>query len=374
MRVLLNAISIKEGGSLVVLHNLLHHMAVQRPDIQWFIAANPSVRIELGVMVEVGDVDDCAGVIDWYIRGLSRAAKLHRVDVILSLTNYLPLGSTPCPTVLLEQHAGHFSNVYDRLQMARCGFLGKCAWRLKTMWVERSVRRATILTVQTAALADAIARQTGRLRDSIRVVPHGPGVVAPDRTHETAPRPGPLRIGYITKWGVQKNFDVLFRAVARLRATGIDFRLVLTLDDRLPESRQTLDGAGTIGITDIIENHGQVEAAVAAALYDKLDIFVFPSLVESFGFPIVEALARGLPLLIADTESNREVAGSAASAFAPDDDTALASLLARLIAEPAVLRQAAAAAAARGRDFSWQTCAARTLALLDEARCLGRLP
>ncbi len=143
-----------------------------------------------------------------------------------------------------------------------------------------------------------------------------------------------MRIGYIAKWGVQKNFDVLFAAIARLTAEGRDMRLVLTLDQNLAENVRLLARAKAMGLTPVIENAGNKDAAGISALYDTLDIFAFPSLVESFGFPLVEAMAKGLPVVAADTASNREVAGNAGSYFSPFDSEALATMLGRIIDDP----------------------------------------
>ncbi len=111
-------------------------------------------------------------------------------------------------------------------------------------------------------------------------------------------------------------------------------RLVLTLDQNLAENVRLLARAKAMGLTPVIENAGNKDAAGISALYDTLDIFAFPSLVESFGFPLVEAMAKGLPVVAADTASNREVAGNAGSYFSPFDSEALATMLGRIIDDP----------------------------------------
>lgn len=381
MRVLVNAASIREGGSRVVLSRLLEHMARRRPEIEWLLAAHPSLvgrhAPDLRVTrVDAGAMDGAAAVLRWYEHGLARAVRTGGADVVFSMTNYLPLRRLPCPTLLLIQHAGHFSAVFDRLQRRHAaGRLHRVAWDMKTRWVVRSAQTASILTVQTEALAAEVTRRTGRA--DVRVIPHGPGAARPrsDSRSDCVAElrsPPPVRIGYITKWGAQKNFAVLFDAVARLRTLGRDVRLVLTLDPAFAANRHELAAAARAGIASVIENHGELTPEAAADLYSTLDVFVFASLAESFGFPLVEAMAAGVPVLAAATRSNREVAGAGAGYFEPHDADELASRIAAWIDHPASRRQAASAAQLRAQAFSWTKAADATLALLDEAHAIGR--
>jgi glycosyltransferase involved in cell wall biosynthesis len=374
VRVLVNAPSVREGGSLVVLEFLLESMARLRPDIDWALAAHGSVRLSRNspenlVCVDIGDFDRSPfGAPRWYEQGLPSAAVRLGANVVFSMTNYLPIRRLPCPTVLLVQHAGHFSDVFERLQRLHLRRADRiAAWRLKTRWIQRSVRMATEVTVQTAAMADAIAARTGRSRDIIHVVPHGPGLAREPPSQRPTMRVGPVRIGYIAKWGVQKNFDVLLAAIERSTATGRDVRLVLTLDPNLAENVRLMARAKAMGLTPVIENVGNKDAAGISTLYDSLDVFAFPSLVESFGFPLVEAMAKGLPIVAADTASNREVAGNAGSYFSPFDSEALATMLGRIIDDPSLRQHMTAAASKRAQHFSWERAAEQTLALLTAA-------
>ncbi|MGH6846050.1 MAG: glycosyltransferase family 4 protein [Methylocella sp.] len=374
MKVLVNAPSVKEGGSLVVLEYLLESMTRLRPDIDWALAVHGSLRLSRNppenlVSVDIGDIDrGCFSAPRWYELGLPAAVARLGVNVVFSMTNYLPIRRLPCPTVLLVQHAGHFSDVFDRLTRLHLRRADRiAAWRLKTRWVQRSVRMATEVTVQTAALADAIAARTGRSRAKIHVTPHGPGLIGEPPPQRPKMSGRPVRIGYIAKWGVQKNFDVLFAATVRWTAAGRDVQLVLTLDPNLAENMQLMARAKAMGLTPVIENVGNEDAAGISALYDSLDIFAFPSLVESFGFPLVEAMAKGLPVVAADTASNREVAGNAGSYFSPFDSEALATMLGRIIDDPSLRQHKAAAALQRAQHFSWERAAEQTLALLTAA-------
>jgi len=377
VNVLLNAVSIREGGPLVVLSKLLSAMCEARPDIRWHLALNPA-------LAEKWPERDAVGVtaipIDgsplqlplWYERGLTTMAKRTGADVLFSVTNYLPVCGRPCPTVLLEQHAGHFSDAFAQMTVkAFPGARARAAWRLKDMWVRRSVGRADILTVQTAALADAIAATGARDRADIRVIAHGPGWVSPRETPKSLGN-GPFRVGYVTKWGVQKNFETLLDAIRLLADAGIPCRLVLTLNTKDPKNAEVLTSAGARGLGALVENHGEIDSDAIEALYDTLDAFAFPSTCESFGMTMVEAMARGLPIAIADTASNREITGDAGHAFAPYDAKGLADILSRFAQDRKAWQAASEQSCMRAHDFSWRKAAQETLAALDAAAGAAR--
>ena len=127
------------------------------------------------------------------------------------------------------------------------------------------------------------------------------------RLHRTA---AVWEIGYDSKFGVQKNFDVVLRAVARL-STRHSVRLTLTLDEREPGYAAIAARIAELGLSPFVRNLGQLDRSRMQGVYDELDVFVCPSLCESFGFPLVEAMARGLPVIGADVPSTRDVGGMA---------------------------------------------------------------
>src|SRR5262249_36028772 len=122
----------------------------------------------------------------WYERGLPSVIDRLSPDIVFSMTNYLPFRRLKRPTVLLMQHAGHFSREFEALDQSYSPSIGdRIAWRYKNAWVRRSVRTADVLLVQTRALAERIARARLRRVDQIAVVSHGPGQVhqAAGRAH-----------------------------------------------------------------------------------------------------------------------------------------------------------------------------------------------
>jgi glycosyltransferase involved in cell wall biosynthesis len=266
--------------------------------------------------------------------------------------------------VLLEQHAGHFSPEFEALTLANSGsIIEKLGWRYKTAWVRRSIRIASALVVQTQALADRIAR-IGLRRDNVFVVPHGPGQVGYGSVRSVAVGPNRLwRIGYISKFGVQKDFATLFRA-AKILLQRHKLALVLTLDPAYGPSADVLHTCEDLGIGNIVENHGEVGQEVQN-LYDGLDVMVFCSTCESFGFPMVEAMARGIPIIVADTPENREIVGPAGLRFRPHDENDLAAQLTRIVENSAEFKRQSELSLARAHDFSWQAAARGTLSVIE---------
>ena len=371
--IVINAISIREGGSLVVLRELLIKMVAIRPEWQWVVVVHSKAKELLPVLPSVKykifpEIEEQAWRVRlWYEFGLPRFLKQVSAKLLFYHTNYLPLRSMPCRTLLLVQHAGHFSSVFRQLTEQNTSVIRKLAWRLKGRWVRSSVCRADMVTVQTKTLASRIMHETGCSLDHVRVVAHGCGQC---QHHALAAVPPvadePIRVGYITKAGVQKNFITLFRAVKILKDKGIRLKLVLTLSEDLADNRLTLALAGQYGITDLIENHGELSVEAVDQHYRTLHLFVFPSLCESFGFPMVEAMAYGIPLLVADVDSNIEVAGAGAGAFPAYDQNALALEIECLASDTDLFKQRAVASLTRSIDFNWSNAATGTLSLMNE--------
>lgn len=101
--------------------------------------------------------------------------------------------------------------------------------------------------------------------------------------------------------------------------------------------------------------------AELAALYSMADAFIFPTWIEGFGLPILEAMACGAPMIASDRGSVSEVAGDAAWLVNADDAQMLASKLEQLLESPAQAEELRQRGYARVREFTWERAAAQTL-------------
>jgi glycosyltransferase involved in cell wall biosynthesis len=101
-------------------------------------------------------------------------------------------------------------------------------------------------------------------------------------------------------------------------------------------------------------------------LYNLADIFVFPSLYEGFGLPVLEAMACGTPVITSNCSSLPEVAGDAAILVNPEDEDELAEAIMRLITNDSLRESLRKKGLERAKLFTWEDTARKTLKLFKE--------
>lgn len=180
----------------------------------------------------------------------------------------------------------------------------------------------------------------------IRVIPHGARAVPPAGIE--APRePIVLCVGAIQR---RKNIVRLIEAFEQLRS---QWKLVLAgsfgFDSEL--ARERIERSPRRGDIQVL---GYVADSELEHLYRRASIFAFPSLDEGFGMPILDAMARGVPVLTSNTSAMPEVAGDAAVLVDPLDTAAIAQGLSRLAADSALRAHLIQAGFARAREFTWE--------------------
>ena len=162
-----------------------------------------------------------------------------------------------------------------------------------------------------------------------------------------------------------KNHERLLRAFAGLRDLD-DLQLVLAGQPygRLDWLRRLIE---RLGLSGRVRHVGYVAEPVVPALYRRAAAMVFPSLYEGFGAPPLEAMACGCPVAASGRGALSEVCGSAALYFDPEDESAIAAAIRRLVAERGLRDELAKAGVRRAGGFTWRRAALRHVALFDEA-------
>lgn len=161
---------------------------------------------------------------------------------------------------------------------------------------------------------------------------------------------------YVGTRNTYKNFPFFVEAIAPL--LGETLALVCVGGGAFDASEQAL--FARLGISDRVVQRRVSEAELGPA-YAHAAAFVFPSLYEGFGIPILEAFACGCPALVANASCFPEVAGDAAAYFDPTDAASLREFLAEILASPARADELRHRGRERARAFTWERTADRTL-------------
>ncbi len=295
--------------------------------------------------------------------GLPWASLRGDFDLLHVTYNAPPL--SPCPTVVTIhdisfEHYPHFFSPRDRLI-------------LKTL-VPLSARRAAhILTVSQHAKREIIDRYNlppdkitvtyEAAGEQFRPIDDPAALQAVRSKYGIGDGPFVLALGNLQP---RKNIARLVEAFAAAVRNDISPgkvipKLVIAGKAQWRES-EVFQAVQQAGLDGRVLFPGYVEDGDLPALYSAAAVFVYPSLYEGFGLPPLEAMACGAPVISTNAASLPEVVGDAALVVEPTDVAALAQALRDVLSQPGLQADLRQRGFARAAQFSWERCAAETLA------------
>lgn len=361
----------RSGGGATYVRNLLPRLAALCPEDRFRVwlrqqglaAALPRLsNLEVEVLPDIG----WAGRMQFLVRQAAPRAREWGADVYFSTAEYTP-PAPPCATIASFRNP----NVFSRLdlgwpvhQRARLFVLRRLAGRSA-----RVCRRILFVSADSAAW---IGDEVGIPPERRAVVPHGIDLeawsrarVAPERL--PSGRSFVLSVSSVYRY---KNYVRLIEAWARLardRPEAPD--LVIIGDEPDRKHRRDMEAArrATGLLADRVHVLGEVPYAQIRGWYAGASLFVFPSFLETFGHPLLEAMAMELPTVTSDIGVFREIAADGALRVDPHDTGALAGAMGSLLANPASARELAARGRQRARAYSWEHSARLHADLLARA-------
>ncbi len=259
--------------------------------------------------------------------------------------------------------------IYARVPEAHAGLRG----RGMRIVVPLGLRRAHRILAVSQSTREDLVELLGIARERIDIVPQGVGEVRRAQPLAEAPTRARFELGErrvllsLSAKRPHKNLLALIGALARIPA---ERRPLLVLPGYSTWHEAELrERAESLGLARDVRFEGWVSEAELEGLWELADAFVYPSLYEGFGLPVLEAMARGVPVACANTSSLPEVAGDAALLFDPGAEEEIAAMIECLLGDPALVERLRAKGLQRVRRFTWQHTARLTLE--SYARALG---
>lgn len=309
----------------------------------------------------------------WMLRGWPRALAEDGIDVAHTQYN-IPLLGAPCP-VVTTVHDITFA-LFPELFAARDR-------RILNALIPRSLQRAAhVIADSECTRRDILRRYKTRVtpekvttillaadkRFQIPLNGQESAWAAVNTQYELSDQPYILSVGVLQP---RKNLGVLLDAFALVKLGPVAPPHKLLIVGKRGWLGQELDRQIAHlppKVTDDIVWAGYVPDNALPTLYGGAGALCYPSRYEGFGLPPLEAMACGCPVLCSRTSSLPEVVGDAGVLLPPDDSTAWAHALEKLLTQPGVLARWRERGPARAAQFSWAETARQTLKVYTECR------
>ncbi len=245
--------------------------------------------------------------------------------------------------------------------------------------IPRSIRRATrVLAISEATRQDIIS-VIGTPAKRVTVTHLGVDLdrfrpdAAQSRIGEIKARYGIHQpsVLFVGKLEPRKNLPVLIEAFSSIAQEFPEHQLVLAGNPGW-DYETIYEAATRTPCAERIRFTGFVGEDDLPMLYAGADLFVYPSSYEGFGFPVLEAMACGAPVITSDVSSLPEVAGDAGLLIDPRDVDALAMAMRRVLADSELRQQMRARGLEQARRFTWEETAQHTVEAYEEAYTMFR--
>jgi glycosyltransferase involved in cell wall biosynthesis len=164
----------------------------------------------------------------------------------------------------------------------------------------------------------------------------------------------------------RKNLEVLIDAFEKIKEKNPELKLVFAGAPAW-KYQETLDKIATSKFSDDIIVTGNLDFEKISILYQNAKMFVFPSLYEGFGIPVLEAMAAKTPVILASNSSLMEAGGEAALYFETENSANLANCMQKIIEDCEFEKKLIQQGLDHVKSFSWEKCARETLDILRSA-------
>jgi glycosyltransferase involved in cell wall biosynthesis len=374
LKIAIDFTSARSGGGIAYARGLLKGLAQAGATEEFLLFVcndQPQLRLDLPVNFQYRSPaipsNHLAFRAVWQQAVLPAELARWRADVVYVPTELVPM-RTPVPSVCLFQNWLPFLEDEAFLAM---GFPRRSLLKLKAQNIlaRTAARRARTVLFVSSASRDAVCNSLGLSHSKTAVVHHGGDGLTSEATGTSGPdlpRPYILVVADLLP---HKNLRALAHAVtALLKGANLPHHLVLVGRPWYPriatEVRNTFRDSGLGGRLHLV---GGASPEILSTIYRSASLLVMPSYVETFGLPVIEAMAYGVPVAASLLSAAPEVCGDAAVCFDPWSADGMGAAIGRVLRDPAFAEEMGRKGKERVRELTWEKAARETLRHLREA-------
>jgi len=375
MKILIHALGAAMGGGLRHLTNFLPALGKVDPNNEYVAFIRKSIPVfsapENITIKRVSDqkASRLINRITGDLIQLPLKLKRENFEIIVSLMNFGPI-ITSTPHILFQANPTYFCRyLLDSLKGKK-----KIEVYLRRLWSVESMKRADLIVTPSNAMADMIRETCPTVkRRNFQTLFHGFNdqslKSAPDERYIKLLAFDGYKLLYPTHAAPHKGFEILFKMLFHLKKQMKNFALFVPIcNEDWPKG--ILKFKTIISNLNLQENVvflGRVPQSQMGYLYQNCDLMVYPSLCESFGFSMIEAMGFGLPIVASGTSINREMCADGALYYNPLDAVGGAEAIIEAL-KPQIRDKLIKNGQLRYRsyDWSWNRCAKEFVNLFKE--------
>jgi len=362
LRIIINAIHAKTGGGVTYLRNILPilvdmpeteiHLFIHKDQFELFYPLNEKIKVNLFSFRPT-----FFHTLIWEQIAIPIIAFAMGYDVLFSPANYGP--------IILRNHVILLRNAVTVMRLT---------YKFGPILYWLSLTFGTICSLLSAKRAIAVSDYANKLltfglsktmQKKCTVIHHGVEQAKHDNLVNIEDKSQLLAVSDIY---IQKNYHTLIRAFKLLVTQRPNLKLIIIgreVDRSYAKNLYKL--TKKLGIENNIDFKGYVETEKLTEFYQKCRVFVFPSIVETFGNPLLEAMIAGAPIACSGTAAMPEIIGDSGLLFNPKDKDNMAITIEKLLSNDELSETLGAMASKRARNFLWQKTAEKTYKVLKQA-------
>jgi glycosyltransferase involved in cell wall biosynthesis len=351
----------KRAGKGYTIFELVNHLAKIDQENNYLLYSQKSLSWNLPARFKLKIVDGRSLI--WH-RNLAREMVRDNVDVFLAGLSYINAILSRVPTVVIVHDLAVFNSPVKSKRKSVI---------VEKLTLKRACQKAKEILVVSEATKKALLNFDGSFKEKITVAPNAASDrFRPHESKEVKPLLDKLQIGegyilFLSTIEPRKNITTLIEAYSKLPSEISNERPLVIAGKKGWYYEEVFNLVQKLNLSKKVKFIGYVQDEDVPLLYAGAGVFVFPSVYEGFGLPVVEALKSGVPTVISDAEALVEVGGDAVLVAKTYDSADFAKKIEQILVDKSLAKHQVAKGLEYVKKYNWTDTAKTVLSALEKA-------